>query len=433
MGRSTNLLQLFGTAIIFVASVNLLTGVYFFTNNNDLDLERDVDITRLQNTIVRRAIPPLYDRPAEENSKACRVRIQNKADWHHEVLESIALRFELPWHQFNCDIRKPIIFDFALFQNTFDNNPRGLHIPGKKSPKFLNETEYWSWKSYFEKNLQFKSFDRLDGTKTKAYFNDLVLYSDDDPKDPYDALIETTCEITKHYVKYIYSWDNFFCLLHENDSKYIGKHPLILGRSCFLTPMWPKDQCNFMAVDLPKFRDLEEDTEKIPASTDISICAIGAHNYTKAAELFSKIPYKENNAYLVISSRQQKQRKLKKILKAAGIDLHRTKIRSELDFERYHRDFLKCDIVLPLIDPIESPKYFDVPVGVRKSSGIVPSLIAYKRPAIMHQDFATIYQDYLTAPIETHSNTMESMVDALTRMLVKVHNEKMAIIVTKER
>ena len=51
----------------------------------------------------------------------------------------------------------------------------------------------------------------------------------------------------------------------------------------------------------------------------------------------------------------------------------------------------------------------------------------------MHQDFATIYQDYLTAPIETHSNTMESMVDALTRMLVKVHNEKMAIIVTKER
>ena len=89
--------------------------------------------------------------------------------------------------------------------------------------------------------------------------------------------------------------------------------------------------------------------------------------------------------------------------------------------------------MLPLIDPIESPNYFDVPVGVRKSSGIVPSLIAYKRPAIMHQDFATIYQDYLTAPIETHSDTMESMVDALTRMLVKVYNEKMAIIVTKEK
>ena len=80
----------------------------------------------IQNEIVVSAIPPLHDRPAEENSKgACRVRIQNKVDWHHEVLESIALRFELPWHQFNCDIRKPIIFDFALFQNTFDNNPRG--------------------------------------------------------------------------------------------------------------------------------------------------------------------------------------------------------------------------------------------------------------------------------------------------------------------
>ena len=352
--------------------------------------EEDADqSTRLQNKIVRCAIPLLYDHPAEENSKACTVRIENKADWHHEVLESIALRFELP-RQFNCDIRKPVIFDFALFPNAFYNNVSGLHIHGgKKKLKFLNETEYWSWKSYFEKNLQFKSFDRLDGTKTKAYFNDLVLYSDDDPKDPYDALIETTCEITKHYVKYIYSWDNFFCLLHENDSKYMGKHPLILGRSCFLTPMWPKDQCNFMAVDLPKFRDLEEDT-KISASTDISICAIGNHNYTKAAELFSKIPYEENNAYLSISSRQQ-QENLKRKLERAGIDLHRTKIHSELDFEKYHQDFLKCDIVLPLIDPIESPKYFDVPVGVRKSSGIVPSLIAYKRPAIMHQDFAAIY------------------------------------------
>ena len=89
--------------------------------------------------------------------------------------------------------------------------------------------------------------------------------------------------------------------------------------------------------------------------------------------------------------------------------------------------------MLPLIDPIESPKYFDVPVGVKKSSGIVPSLIAYKRPALMHQDFAAIYQDFLTAPIETHDDTMESMVDALTRLLVKIHNEKMAIKATKEK
>ena len=280
--------------------------------------------------------------------------------------------------------------------------------------------------------VKFKSFDRLDGSKTQTHFNDLLLYSEEDPDDPYDARIETTCDIT-NYVKFMYSENNFFCVLHNNDAKNIANHPFILGRSCFLTPMWPKDQCTFMAVDLPKFRDLEEDMVKIPTSTDISICVIGVHNYTRAVELFSKIPYEENNAYLVISTRQQKQRKMTRILKTAGIDLHRTKIRSELDFERYHRDFLNCDIVLPLIDPIESPKYIDVPVGVKKSSAIVPSLIAYKRPAIMHQDFAAIYQDYLTAPIETHNDTMESMVDALTRMLVKVYNEKMAIIVTKEK
>ena len=234
--------------------------------------EEDADqSTRLQNKIVRCAIPLLYDHPAEENSKACTVRIENKADWHHEVLESIALRFELP-RQFNCDIRKPVIFDFALFPNAFYNNVSGLHIHGgKKKLKFLNETEYWSWKSYFEKNLQFKLFDRLDGTKTKAYFNNLVLYFKEE--EPYDAKIDATCD-TRNYAPSLKKSDNLFCLLHNNDLKHTGPKPFILGRSCFLTPIsWPKDQCIFLAVDLPKFRDLEKDMIKLPTSTDISICA----------------------------------------------------------------------------------------------------------------------------------------------------------------
>ena len=50
----------------------------------------------------------------------------------------------------------------------------------------------------------------------------------------------------------------------------------------------------------------------------------------------------------------------------------------------------------------------------------------------MHHDFAAIYQGYLTAPIEAHDDTMKSMVDALTRMLVKMHNENLAIEATSK-
>ena len=371
--------------------------------------------------------PPLVEK---KNSRACRVLVENKVDFHYEVIESLVLRFELPWHKFNCDISKPITFDFALYQNMFHPNLGGL-IPGKKKPKFLNETEYWSWKRYFENELQYKTFDRLDGTETKAYFNELILWKDMKKEHPYDAFVDATCDI-RHYMKDLKTRDNFFCLLHK-DQQRDGDYQFVLGRSCFLTPLWwPKDQCNFMAVDLPKVREDLEDIAKV-SSTEVSICVLGSQNEPMAAELFSKVPYEENSAYLVYSNRQYRRKRLEATLKKFGIGMDRIRHHSELDFERYHQDILKCDIVLPLKDPIGTPNYFDHPIGVRKSSGIVPSLIAYKRPALMHQDFAAIYQDFLTAPIETHDDTMESMVDALTRLLVKIHNEKMAIKATKEK
>jgi hypothetical protein len=295
----------------------------------------------------------------------------------------------------------------------------------KKKPRFLNETEYWSWKSYFEKELQFKTFDRLDGTETKAYFNELVLWSDE--KEPYDAYVDATCDI-RNYVKDLKKRDKFFCLLHGDRMKRDDDYQFVLGRSCVLTPAqwWPKDQCTFMAIDLPKIKEDLDSIAEIP-STNVSICVLGNQNITMAAELFSKVPYEENNAYLVYNNRQHRKGRLKKIFKRFRIGMDRIRLHSELDFEKYHKNILQCDIVLPLKDPIRSPNYFDHPIGMKKSSGIVASLIAYKRPAIMHQDFAAIYKDYLTAPIETHGDTMESMVDALTRMLVKLHNEKMAI------
>ena len=86
--------------------------------------------------------------------RSCRVIIENKVDFHHEILESAVLRFPLPFHKFNCSSSKPVIYDFALYQNRFHLKIPGLFGSGAKDAKFLNETEFWGWKTYFEKNLQ---------------------------------------------------------------------------------------------------------------------------------------------------------------------------------------------------------------------------------------------------------------------------------------
>ena len=138
-----------------------------------------------------------------DNRRPCRVLVQNKVDFHHEVIESTVLRFPLPWHEFNCTTSKSVIYDFALYQNRFH-----LNVPVEKSSlsrkaKHLNETEFWGWKAYFEKSLQYRTFDRKDGSAvpTKAYFNDLVLFKELKlNKSKHDAFIDVSCDVTRRFV-----------------------------------------------------------------------------------------------------------------------------------------------------------------------------------------------------------------------------------------
>ena len=133
----------------------------------------------------------------DSKQRACRVVISSKVDFHHEVIESVVLRFQLPWHKFNCTISKPIVYDFALYQNRFHLGQQPA-VSGNPHARFLNETEFWSWKKYFEEDLQYKTFDRLDGTQTKAYFNSFVAYGESH-NTPIDAMIDTTCDINNRF------------------------------------------------------------------------------------------------------------------------------------------------------------------------------------------------------------------------------------------
>lgn len=109
------------------------------------------------------AAPNSHDEGAEnkdaQKQRPCRVILENAIDYHHEVIESVVRRFPLPWHTFNCTTSKPIIYDFALFQNRFPD--RILFTIGEK-PNHLNQTEFWGWKQYFEHSLQHTTVNRLE-------------------------------------------------------------------------------------------------------------------------------------------------------------------------------------------------------------------------------------------------------------------------------
>jgi len=356
----------------------------------------------------------------QDDRRACNVRIENKFDFHHEVLESMVLRFPLPWHKFNCSTSKPINYYFALYQNRFHLNIRFAKMgSGAENARYLNETEFWTWKKYFESDLQNKTFNRLDGSNTLAHFNKLVTYEE---PIKYDANIDAGCgnnEFRKNH--------KTFCILHASKKDVIKANPSLANRSCFLTPMYPPSQCKFMAIDLPKFQEEEVSTP----SSEVSICVHGNRNRTRVIELLLMIPFEEYNIKFVITQRNDIS-SYKKLLKESGFG-DRTTIVNELDYVKFHKNFARCDIVIPFIEPFGSKgqEYFDFEMGGnKKSSGITPAIISYKRPSVVHEAYAVIYRDYFTAPIEVYGNTLESKADAVKRMIIKVHKEKKTMLKT---
>ena len=174
-----------------------------------------------------------------------------------------------------------------------------------------------------------------------------------------------------------------------------------------------------MAIDLPKFQEEEVATP----SSEVSICIHGNRNRTNIVELFPMIQFEEYNVKFVISARNEVFEYEKLVAKAGFSD--RVTIIKELDYVKFHKNFARCDIVVPSIEPFNSKSYFDFAMGGnKKSSGITPAIISYKRPSVVHEAYGAIYRDYFTAPIEVYGDTLESKADAVKRMIIKVHKEK---------
>lgn len=353
--------------------------------------------------------------------RPCRVLIMNKVDFHHELIESAVLRFPLPFHEFNCSVKEyPIIYDFALYQSRFQLKISGAKTTLSRNAQFLNQTEFWGWKKYFDTNLKGKVIPKNDIFQSRAVFNELVTFEEMDYVA--DATIDVTCDISDNFHRWLLSSKSNFCILHKANQEVLQKHknPSILSRSCFLSPMWPKKQCQFIASDLPFAKDNVKTLRLQKAG--IEICVQGANrNFTLACEIFSKSKFKLYNATLHFSSRDSK--KLKRIIKNFGIE-ERVSISNEIDYIKYHQKLSQCDLVLPLKEPSESSTHF--PWGNKKSSGIIPAIIAYKIDILAHYKYIDIYKKWFSNEIDAtgYGDTVANKVSGLNKKMQKIFDMK---------
>jgi hypothetical protein len=408
---------------------NLITNTT--TNGKDERIEfnqssmNSVKMTDFDATKITDMHTTLIDVKEEiDDRRPCRVIIENKVDFHHEILESIVLRYPLPWENYNCSSTKPVMFDFALFDNRFPNGM--ITCPEKKCPKHLNETEFVGWKRYFEGYLQNKTFDRaVDGRKVQ--YNKLIKYVEyeNSPLGPPDAVIDATCDIYQRFLVWLThgTYDNY-CVLHRACEFCEQVH---YNKSCFLTPMWPKSQCTFLPSDLPRFYD--EDLRKQESDNPLQtvVCLFGRErNHTLWANVFLQSPYKKYNVKFVIGSRVYS---VKRVYKTSDI---LSKALSFVDHERDYVEFSKriaqCDILLPATDPIDRPAHFPPSISGEKSkkklTGSISQVVGYKLHSVMHYELERIYHDYFTAPVEVYGDTIQSKVDALTKMIATVSQNK---------
>lgn len=359
----------------------------------------------------------------EVNERACRVVIINLVDFHHEVIESAVLRFPLPFHKYNCSAEKhPIVYDFALYQNRHHLKIGTAASSLSKEAQFLNQTEFWGWNRYFEGHLKGQVFPRNDKYNSRALFNKLVTWDEVD-NSIVDAFIDITCDISPKFQTWALSENNYCVLHHANLRINLSQNPSLLSKSCFLSPMWPKEQCQFIASDLPFAKDNVPSLRR--ETPGIKVCVQGGQrNLTLACEIFSKSKHALYNATLHLSSRESES--LVKKINMFGIE-GKVVVSSEIDYIKYHEYVSKCDLILPLLEPNESSSHF--PWGEKKSSGIIPAIVAYQIDILAHYKYIEIYKKWLSEKINvvTYGDTVAEKVSGLNEQMQRIFEKKVKV------
>jgi hypothetical protein len=336
----------------------------------------------------------------------CRIVIENRVDYHYEILESIALRY--PWEEFRA-CSPPVQVDFALVQR-------------HKQPVYFNERR--GWEDYFHKQLQNQTVQRR--TNGAIHYNQLVRYKFFNyPKGYYSAVISATCDDISsfNYRKWLLASPKNYCVFHATTTRHITQ---FLNRSCWLNPMHAPN-CFFLPLDLPVFQQ-----SKIPSTNpNVNICVLGSSSKDRHHGLLAEAlaTLASMNVRVIIYARssknQDKSTETKKILQmtSAYQQWNVSDIVTIAD-ENLFLDFQKsiatgCHLFLPLIDTAFHHNYFPGESSLKRLTGAIVQIIANSIPSIVHADLERIYHDYLPYTdddIQVYNDTA-SFIKSLDQML----------------
>ena len=379
------------------------------------------------------SIMQYHHHSSSEPPPACRIVLENKMDYHYEIIESTVLQFPLPWEKLlHCNItnstgtstsssdgrRKPVvIFDIALVEQKgrFD--------------------EKQGWLEYYHNHLEGTIQERKqkDGYQVMAQFGEIVRYTNYTKS--YAAMIGVSCD-SYNFHRWMRNNENTFCVLHGICDRCT---PLELKRSCHLNPMHPN--CYYLPTDFPHLPEWDNNNNtrrrqqrQRPKSnivkkminndnnqnTSLNLCVSGSgRNYDLLAEGLASYyvdqhhPSSHNNNKIdnididirvkILSRSANVPTVFVKYNLTSLVDIIRTN--KFLEFQKVISE--QCDLLLPLLDPEHNPNYFfgDGDSSLKTLSGSLPQAIAYQLPTVMHTGLYDIYKDHLSAPSNTYNDS----------------------------
>ena len=307
----------------------------------------------------------------------CKALILNEEhQYHYEVLESILALYPLPQLP-SCDLSR-VEFTISIADG--------------------EERELWrdrsvSWYAYAIQNMTRNEYTAIDGQS--RYLEKVVRNSSRPTTHGFDYQIGASCFCqNENDVQWLLESEAHFCVFHGTCERFANSSQV----------MWvnPKMKRSFFPAILPQF-----DQPRAVNNDKHNLCIIGSAkrreykfiaNYVKTHPLY----------HIEIHFHHFGGGDLRPRIRSA-VTTHSTPNYTEYQFDLY----MTCDAILSLVTRKGHPEYFE---GPTRLSGAVVQAAAYRKPILVHEDLATVYQNYLE-DVETHGDDYDSFTLGLGRLL----------------
>lgn len=392
-GRATIILLL-----IVIIIGNTVRTPTLFPNLHAID--SSVALSDVALAVTRASDMRHYNASYKAHLPRCQMLIYNEPDWHYEILESIAVRYPIPWERFECSTAEPVLVEYWVSGTK--------HKLGWE--KGNDQVEHAGFIKYYEQYLLNTTRSRADGLSVQfGKISSLAgMYYDA----KYHVVVRASRCIAMEEER-VFCVSHFHCDEGDMDCK---DHPEWRSRMCWLNPM---HECYFLARDLPRFPEKDKSNDKIigcmsGAAKDIERLATALHALRKPEDL----EIRHFNRYFEI---KVDSRKAARLYRNHGID-DMIKLVAELDFIKFQKLYSECDFIMTLLNPdLTSYEYF--PGHGSKLSGSISQAIAYQAPVLLHQDLYDVYAQHLVTSSIGYRNTKQ-FTRALRDMLQYIREQK---------